>query len=128
MSKRMLVVDDEQFVLQACMRVFTGQGYEVVTESNARKAMDLVFDTFFDVILCDWQLTHNVDGLDLVEILDKRSPKSAIIMISGYPAIERATEAMRRGAVDYLAKPFTPEEIIEVVEKGLRYKKAQFSQ
>ena len=128
MAKRMLVIDDEQFVLQACRRVFTAEGYEVVVEPDGRKAKEMVLASFFDIILCDWQLTYNVDGLDLVEILDKRTTKSAIIMISGYPAIERATEAMRRGAVDYVAKPFTPEEIIEAVEKGLRYKSSQSPQ
>ena len=62
------------------------------------------------------------DGMDVVEEIDKRSPNSAMVMISGYPSVGRATEAMKRGAMDYLAKPFRPEEIIEVVKKAVRTK------
>jgi formate/nitrite transporter len=58
------------------------------------------------------------DGMDVVEELDRRSPDSVVVMISGYPAVERATEAMKRGAMDYLPKPFRPEEIIEAVRRA----------
>lgn len=123
-AKNMLVVDDDPIVLRACERVFKTEGYTVVIESSPQKAMDMVQDIDFEVILCDWNL-GKMDGLDLLEILDKRSPQSAIVMISGYPAIERATEAMRRGAADYVAKPFSPEEIIEAVKKAVRFKKSK---
>jgi len=53
----------------------------------------------------------------VVEEIDKRSPNSTVVMISGYPSVGRATEAMKRGAMDYLAKPFRPEEVVEVVKK-----------
>jgi len=58
----------------------------------------------------------------VVEEIDKFSPNSAVVMISGYPSVGRATEAMKRGAMDYLPKPFRPEEIIEVVKKSVRRK------
>lgn len=124
MPTRILVIDDDQVVLKACQRVLTGEGYEVTIENNPRNAFDHVLDAFYEVIICDWHLGQ-MDGLDVIEILDRRSPKSAIIMISGYPSIPRATEAIRRGAVDFIAKPFTPEEITEAVKKGLRYKRSQ---
>src|SRR4030042_888453 len=62
------------------------------------------------------------DGMGGGEEVAKRSPNSAMVMISGYPSVGRATEAMKRGAMDYLAKPFRPEEIIEVVKKAVRPK------
>jgi len=58
----------------------------------------------------------------VVEEIDKGSPNSAMVMISGHPSVGRATEAMKRGAMDYVAKPFRPEEIIEVVKKAVRRK------
>src|SRR4030042_1701852 len=62
------------------------------------------------------------DGMGGGEEVAKRSPNPAMVMISGYPSVGRATEAMKRGAMDYLAKPFRPEEIIEVVKKAVRRK------
>jgi formate/nitrite transporter len=80
-----------------------------------------VSEAAFDVILCDWMMP-GFDGMDVVEEIDKRSPNSTVVMISGYPSVGRATEAMKRGAMDYVAKPFRPEEIIEVVKKAVRRK------
>ena len=120
MPNKVLVIDDEEFVLSSCRRILESEGYEVTIEKRPRKAMEIVLDESFDIILCDWNMSE-MDGLDLVEILSERTPRSVIIMMSGYPAIERATEAMRRGAVDYIAKPFSPEQLIESIQKGLRY-------
>jgi len=125
MAPKLLVIDDSPEVLRSVRLVFESEGYEVITEEKAKKALHMVLDTFFEVIFCDWQLP-DMDGLDLVEILDKRSPKSAIIMISGFPAIKRATESVRRGAAEYLAKPFTPDEALEAVKRALAYKKSLY--
>ena len=84
-----------------------------------RKGLKLVPEKAFDVILVDWMMP-GFDGMDVVEEIDKRSPNSAMVMISGNPSVGRATEAMKRGAMDYVAKPFKPEEIIEVVKKAVQ--------
>ena len=108
MAKKMLVIDDESLVLESCRRIFGEQDFEVVTSENPREALDLVGSSHFDVVLCDWKMP-GMDGVDVVEVLDKRSPGTAIVMISGYPSVDRATEVMKRGAMDYVPKPFTPE-------------------
>jgi formate/nitrite transporter len=120
----MLCIDDENVVLESCRRIFGPEGYEVVTSDNARSGMDLAAAGHFDVILCDWKMPE-ADGLDVVDILDKRSPDTAIIMISGYPTVERATEVMKRGAMDYVAKPFTPGEIVATVQRAVARKRAE---
>jgi formate/nitrite transporter len=120
-AKRMLVIDDEPVVLSSVQRIFSEQGYEVKTADNPRAGLEMATECSYEVILCDWRMP-DVDGIDVVEMLDKRCPEAAIVMITGFPAIERATEAVKRGAVDYLAKPFTPEEIISAVNKALRRK------
>jgi formate/nitrite transporter len=93
----------------------------VVTTANPQEGLKLVSEKSFDVILCDWMMP-GFDGMDVVEEIDKASPNSAVVMISGYPSVGRATEAMKRGAMDYLPKPFRPEEIIEVVKRSVRRK------
>ncbi len=121
MAEKMLIIDDEEIVLKSCRKIFEAEGFEVVTTSNPQEGLKLVSEAAFDVILCDWMMP-GFDGMDVVEEIDKRSPNSAMVMISGYPSVGRATEAMKRGAMDYVAKPFRPEEIIEVVKKAVRRK------
>ncbi len=121
MAERMLIIDDEEIVLKSCRKIFEAEGFEVVTTLNPQEGLKLVSEKTFDVILCDWMMP-GFDGMDVVEEIDRRSPNSAVVMISGYPTVGRATEAMKRGAMDYVAKPFRPDEITEVVKRAVRRK------
>jgi formate transporter len=123
-TRKMLVIDDEAIVRESCRRIFSQEGFDVRVTGSAREALDLATSTRFDVILCDWKMPE-MDGVDVVEVLDKRSPDAAIIMISGYPSLERATEVMKRGAMDYVAKPFAPEEIIGAVTRAVNRRKRE---
>ena len=117
MDKKIMVVDDDPDILITIRRIFENEGFEVICTTSPQEGLRHVSDSAFDVILCDWKLP-DFDGMDVVEELDRRSPDSAVVMISGYPAVERATEAMKRGAMDYLPKPFRPEEVIEAVKRA----------
>ena len=121
MAERMLIIDDEEIVLKSCRKIFEAEGFEVVMTASPQEGLKLVAESSFDVILCDWMMP-GFDGMDVVEEIDRRSPNSAVVMISGYPTVGRATEAMKRGAMDYVAKPFRPEEILETVKKAVRRK------
>jgi formate/nitrite transporter len=123
-TKKMLVIDDEKIVLESCSRIFDSEGFDVTTTDSARRGLELASEGNFDVILCDWKMPE-LDGIDTVEMIDRRSPGSAIVMITGFPAVERATDALKRGAVDYLAKPFTPEEILSTVQKAIKRKERE---
>lgn len=121
MAEKMLVIDDEEIVLESCLKIFKDEDYDVVITSSPEEGLKLASDSRFDVILCDWKMP-GFDGMDVVEELDQRSPDSAVVMISGYPSVGRATEAMKRGAMEYLPKPFTPEEIVDTVKKAVKQK------
>jgi formate/nitrite transporter len=121
MAEKMLIIDDEEIVLKSCRRIFEAEGFDVVTTNNPQEGLKLASETPFDVILVDWMMP-GLDGMDVVEEIDQRSPNSAMVMISGYPSVGRATEAMKRGAMDYVAKPFKPEEILLAVKKAVRRK------
>jgi formate/nitrite transporter len=123
-DKRMLVIDDESVVLSSCRRIFGAEGFEVVTTESPRQGLELASGSRFDVILCDWRMPE-LNGLDVVEMLDKRAPDAAVVMITGFPSVDRATEVMKRGAMDFVAKPFTPEEITSAVQKALKRKAAE---
>jgi formate/nitrite transporter len=121
MADKMLVIDDEDVVLESCRKIFTTEGFDIVTTNSAKEGLKLISEASFDVILCDWKMP-GFDGMDVVEEIDRRSPDSAIVMISGYPSVGRATEAMKRGAMDYVPKPFSPDEIIRAVKKAVSRK------
>jgi formate/nitrite transporter len=120
----MLIIDDDEIVLSSCSKIFKEEGFDVVITSSPREGLRLASESPFDVILCDWKMPE-FDGLDVVEELDRRTPNSTVVMISGFPSVGRATEAMKRGAMDYLSKPFTPAEIVETVQKAVRRRVAE---
>ena len=121
MAERMLVIDDEEVVLESCRKIFSAEGFQVTCTTSPREGLRLVENSSFDVILCDWKMP-GFDGMDVLAELNQRSPDSAVIMISGYPTVGRATEAMERGAMAYVPKPFTPDEIAKVVKNALKRK------
>ena len=121
MAEKMLIIDDEEIVLKSCQKIFEAEGFNVVVTASPQEGLKLVAESSFDVILCDWMMP-GFDGMDVVEEIDRRSPNSAVVMISGYPTVGRAAEAMKRGAMDYVAKPFRPEEIMEAVKMAVRRK------
>jgi formate/nitrite transporter len=121
MAAKMLVIDDEEVVLESCRKIFSKEGFKVEIISSPANGLKLIEDTNFDVVLCDWKMPE-FDGMDVVEEISNRSPDSAIVMISGYPTVGRATEAMKRGAMDYVSKPFTPGEISEAVKRAVQRK------
>ncbi len=121
MPQTMLIIDDDEIVLNSCRRIFADEGFNVVITSSPQEGLRLATDSAFDVILCDWKMP-GFDGLDVIEELSRRSPGSVTVMISGFPSVGRATEAMKRGALDYVAKPFTPEEISDKVKQAVQRK------
>jgi formate/nitrite transporter len=119
--QNMLIIDDDAAVLMSCERIFTEEGFSVDVASDPHQGLQMATQKKYTVILCDWQMP-GLDGHDVVAELETRAPESTVVMISGYPSVGRATEAMKRGAMDYLAKPFTPEEITATVQKAVRNK------
>ncbi len=121
MAKRMLVIDDDEVVLESCRKIFSGEGFDVVATTNPQVGLKLTSDSPFDVILVDWKMP-GFDGMDVIGELDRCTPDSAVVMISGYPTVGRAAEAMKRGAMDYVPKPFSPDEISVAVKRSLQKK------
>ena len=121
MNQSMLIIDDDTAVLASCQRIFTEEGFKVTTTTNPSEGIELASKNQYTVVLCDWHMPE-LDGMDVVTKLETDAPESAIVMISGYPSVGRATEAMQRGVMDYLPKPFTPEEITGTVQKAVAAK------
>jgi len=117
-SQRVLVVDDEPAITRGCQRVLDRAGYEVESASTGHEGLRRAAGGNFDLVLTDLRLP-DLDGMELVRVLRIEHPEIAVVVITGYGTIPSAVEAMKAGAFDYLTKPFRPEDLVEVVAKGL---------
>jgi formate/nitrite transporter len=97
------------------------ENWEVTTANDPVAGLELASKGNFEVILVDWKMP-GLDGMDVLAELQTRAPDATVVMFSGYPSVERATEAMKRGAMDYVPKPFRPEEIITIVNRAMHRK------
>ncbi len=116
-----LVVDDEQSMRELLEFMLKRQGYEVSCAENGGRAIQMIGDRHFDLLLCDIRL-GDMTGLDVLRAVKRRHPQTVVIMISAYATAETAVEAMNEGAYDYLPKPFDNTELKEAVARALEMK------
>jgi len=116
-SERILIVDDDPGLRESLELVLAAEGYEVAAAADAEAALRLAEEAPTDVVLCDLRMP-GMDGLELLPHLARRLPGATLILMSAYGSAELAIEAMRRGAYDYLAKPFQPSEALLALRKA----------
>jgi NtrC-family two-component system response regulator AlgB len=114
---RILIVDDERTVRLTVSQAVKAEGHEVATADSGRVAALKLQEDRFDLVVLDLHLEGDADGLDHLERLQKIVPGQAVIIITAQTSIRTAVEAMRRGALDYLEKPFTPEQLRTVLDR-----------
>ena len=116
--RKLLVVDDEEVICQACRRIFVRQGFEVETYLDPREALTQATQQDYTGILLDIKMPV-MDGIEFLEKLRRVKPDVPVLIMTGYPSIPNAAAAIRLGAADYITKPFTPEEITQAVQRML---------
>jgi DNA-binding NtrC family response regulator len=107
---RALVVDDDEVMRESCRRILQSDGFDVDVEPLGGPALDRIRRDNYRLALVDIRLP-DVDGMDLVASIREERDDIEIVVITGYSSIESAVKALKRGAFDYLAKPFTPGEL-----------------
>jgi DNA-binding NtrC family response regulator len=117
-----LVVDDEEIVRRAHTRTLAGNRCDVREAPNGQEALSAMEQRPFDVVLLDLRMP-GMDGMTVLQTMKQRWPESEVIIITGYPSVETAKEAMRLGAYDYLAKPVPPSEVIEAANGAVNRKR-----
>lgn len=115
---RILVVDDEIGMREGCRRALAMHGYAVDAADSLSTAYSLVAKRPYDLFLVDVMLPDG-SGLSLVESILQRDRNAVCVVITGFGSIEMAVEAVRRGAYDFLSKPFTSDELVMSVNQGL---------
>jgi len=113
---KILVVDDEDIVLESCQAVFELEGFEVVLVSSADKALEAMKKENFALLLIDVKMPKK-DGMYLMRKVKGQWPDIPIIAMSGYYTTQTIREAMKMGAATFIAKPFEPDELVEIVRQ-----------
>jgi two-component system response regulator AtoC len=117
LQEHILIVDDDPGLRESLELVLAAEGYEVVGAQNADEALGQLAHRPVDVVLCDLRMP-GMSGMELLPELVRRLPGATVIMMSAYGSADLAIEAMKRGAYDYLAKPFAPSEILLTIRKA----------
>lgn len=119
---KILVVDDEEVIRLSYLRALAGESCKVEAVRNGSDALQMMRQHPFDVVLLD-QRMPGIDGMSVLKTIKEKWPDSEVIMITGYPAVESAKEAVTLGAYDYLAKPIGPDDVINAANGAMLHKK-----
>lgn len=122
MPEKILVVDDEVKVCDFLSEVLSQEGYQPETADSGRKALELLRQKGFDLLITDLMMPE-MDGLRLLELAREEDPDLAVLVITGYSTVETAVEAMKKGAFDYLPKPFKIDQIKVIIDKALKQRR-----
>ncbi len=116
---KVLVVDDEQLVLDSVRKHLRRGGYEIQTALSGAEAVGILESGWPQIVVTDLMMP-GMDGLELLALVRKSQPRMPVIMITGYATMRTALQALRQGAFDYIAKPFTRAELQGVVARAAR--------
>jgi two-component system phosphate regulon sensor histidine kinase PhoR len=114
---KVLVVDDEKVVRDGCRRVLTGRAFQVLTSENGRQAMETLAGEAIDIILLDLKMPV-MGGEEVLEETRTRYPEIPVIIITGHGTIDTAVECMKKGAYDFITKPFQIDQFLLTVERA----------
>src|SRR5690349_24960298 len=117
-NARILVVDDEKFIRDIIADFLAMEGYVVRTAADGAAAADELRRARFDLVISDLKMPR-MGGLELLREVSEVHPDTMTIIMTGFGTVETAIDAMKRGAYDYILKPFKVEEVIHIVQRGL---------
>jgi len=119
MPAEILVIDDEVAVNNNIRKILSKKGFNVDQAVTKSEAFEKIEENAYALVLLDLKIPE-VNGLELLKAIRDQRPDTMVIIITGYASIETAVESSRLGAVDYIPKPFTPDEIRNATEKAFR--------
>ena len=117
-----LIIDDDETILDSCTQVLLKTGYSVKGARDGEEGLKLFKSESFHVVLLDLKLPGS-DGIEVLGHIKTENPETPVIIMTGYASVESAVEAMKQGAFDYMAKPFSPKELRVNIRKALNNRK-----
>jgi two-component system sensor histidine kinase/response regulator len=121
-SPKILIIDDEEVILDSCAQVLEGRGYQISTATNGTLGLNLVKEIQPDLVYVDLKMP-GISGLEVLEEIHEFDPTIVSVVITGYATVSSAVDAMKRGAFDFLPKPFTPDELRLITVRALDWRK-----
>jgi response regulator RpfG family c-di-GMP phosphodiesterase len=115
---RVLIVDDEKFIRDILADFLGMEGYVVRTAEDGSAALRELESASYDMVISDLKMPR-MGGIELLQAMGKTAPNALAVIMTGFGTVETAIDAMKRGAYDYILKPFKVEEVIHVVQRGL---------
>lgn len=115
---RVLIVDDEKFIRDILADFLGMEGYIVRTAEDGAAALTELHSAHYDLVISDLKMPR-MGGIELLEAIGTAAPNALTVIMTGFGTVETAIDAMKRGAYDYILKPFKVEEVIRVVQRGL---------
>lgn len=115
---RILIVDDDENIRKVITTILADEGYTVESAETAKKAIEMTKKNFFNLALIDIRLP-DMEGIELLTRMRETTPKMRKIVITGYPTLHNAIEAVNRGADAYILKPFDMEKTLETIREQL---------
>src|SRR5678815_5756083 len=120
MSQRtILVVEDEELMRSILRRLLEGSGYEVVTADSAEAALSAFAENEISVTLTDIKMS-GMDGIELLDRLKSIDPEALVVVMTAYSSVDTAVAALRKGAYDYVTKPFVNEDILQTIKNAIQ--------
>ena len=120
-KRKILIVDDDEVVRLSYLRSLSGSACNVEAASNGEEALQTMEQGPVDVVLLDIRMP-GMDGMTVLRTIKQKWPASEVVIITGYPTVDSAKEAVRLGAYDYLAKPMAPQDVISVTDGAITRK------
>ncbi|HTT48993.1 MAG TPA: response regulator [Pseudolabrys sp.] len=120
-KNRILVVDDDETVRRSYLRSLESVSCQVATASDGEEALQSMEQNPFDVVLLDMRMPGQ-DGLSVLRAIKQKWPDSEVVIITGYPTVDSAKEAVRLGAYDYVSKPVGPQDVINAADGAMTRK------
>ena len=115
---QILVLDDEEIVGKRLKTALEKSGYAVEVFKDSREAVKRIAEKEFDIVVTDIRM-EEIDGMEVLEHVLKRSGRTKVIIITGYATVEVAREALTRGAFDFIVKPFKPDDLREIITRAI---------
>ena len=123
-ERDILVIDDEPVIASAVSKICAAEGLTVDVADTGAAGLEILTVRAYRLILCDIMMT-DVDGFRLLTELTRRGLQTPVVMMTGFATVENAVKSLTLGAADFIAKPFTADELLAVVRRGLRCRKLQ---
>jgi len=124
-AAKILIIDDEEIIRDSCSQVLKKEGYSVKVANDGEQGLAAFKKESFHVVFLDLKLP-GIGGMEVLAKVNEDNPETPVIIITGFASIESAVETIKRGAFDYLTKPFSPEELRVVAKKAIESRKIFF--